>query len=292
MHMRHRLTNIPTEVVRTLKTITETGSFSKAGKSLGLSQSAISSQIRRLQIIVGGPIFDTTASGVALTSLGQAVLNQATKLLEANDQLLSLGGSSRAGLIRVGLSIAFAEAFFRKWQNLDCNSDIQFISDQSSVLQKSLSAGLLDIACLLDPAPENCDIIETWNEHYIWVRARNFVLQPGAVIPVICSPGVSYDNPARNALDRGGLAYRVIFAGLDIQARLEAVASGIGITAIHLRQLKYPLVRARENYLPPIRPVPAGVCVRHGINRCSASPIIQSLKEIRKDEHRTDEATT
>src|ERR1700686_1592261 len=54
MHRRHQHFNIPIEIVRTVVAISETGSLSKAGERLGLSQPAISSQIKRLQSLVGG----------------------------------------------------------------------------------------------------------------------------------------------------------------------------------------------------------------------------------------------
>lgn len=57
MHKRHQHLSIPMEIVRTVVAISETGSLSKAGERLGLSQPAISSQIRRLQNLVGGALF-------------------------------------------------------------------------------------------------------------------------------------------------------------------------------------------------------------------------------------------
>ena len=43
MHRRHQHLNIPIEIVRTVVAISETGSLSKAGDRLGLSQPAIKS---------------------------------------------------------------------------------------------------------------------------------------------------------------------------------------------------------------------------------------------------------
>ena len=53
MQRRYQHTNIPTEIVRTIVVIAEAGSFSKAGERLGLSQPAISAQVKRLQMMVG-----------------------------------------------------------------------------------------------------------------------------------------------------------------------------------------------------------------------------------------------
>src|ERR1700760_5130201 len=96
MHRRHQHLNIPIEIVRTVVAISETGSLSKAGERLGLSQPAVSSQINRLQSLVGGSLFVKTANGTTTTALGKLALHQARRILEANDQLLRLGGNTAA----------------------------------------------------------------------------------------------------------------------------------------------------------------------------------------------------
>src|ERR1700691_4805150 len=54
MHRRHEYLNVPIEVVRTVVAISETGSLSKAGERLGLSQPAVSGQMKRIQNLLGG----------------------------------------------------------------------------------------------------------------------------------------------------------------------------------------------------------------------------------------------
>src|ERR1700761_6045618 len=114
MHRRHQYLNIPIEIVRTVVAISETGSLSKAGERLGLSQPAISSQVKRLQSLVGGELFVKTANGTTTTELGKLALHQARRILEANDQLLRLGGSAEGPQpLRLGLSTVFARQFLQ-----------------------------------------------------------------------------------------------------------------------------------------------------------------------------------
>lgn len=79
MNRRHQHLNIPMEIVRTVVAIAETGSLSKAGERLGLSQPAVSSQINRLQSLVGGALFSKTANGTTTTELGKLALREARK---------------------------------------------------------------------------------------------------------------------------------------------------------------------------------------------------------------------
>ena len=68
-------TNIPTELLRTLTTVVDLRSFTRAAQSLGVTQPAVSAQIKRLQQLLGADLFDKSAPGVTLTQTGELVLN-------------------------------------------------------------------------------------------------------------------------------------------------------------------------------------------------------------------------
>src|SRR5882757_4307326 len=115
MHRPRQHLNIPTEIVRTVVAISETGSLSRAGERLGLSQPAISSQVKRIETLIGGSLFMKTANGSTTTELGKLVLYQARRILEANDQLLRLGGTAEGPQpLRVGLSTLFVQEFIKR----------------------------------------------------------------------------------------------------------------------------------------------------------------------------------
>ena len=59
--------NIPSEILRTVVTIDALGNLSKTAQKLGLSPPAISTQLKRFNAIVGGPIFDTASGSTQAT---------------------------------------------------------------------------------------------------------------------------------------------------------------------------------------------------------------------------------
>jgi DNA-binding transcriptional LysR family regulator len=177
MHRRHQHLNIPIEIVRTVVAISETGSLSKAGDRLGLSQPAISSQIKRLQGLMGGALFLKTANGTTTTELGKLALLQARRILEANDQLLRLGGNTDgAQPLRLGLSIMFVQQFIRH-QSAGSLSDIFVHTDQSVPIGRGVIDGYIDIACIFDHPTIESEIeplvINRMKDPLVWVRARN-----------------------------------------------------------------------------------------------------------------------
>jgi len=84
--------NIPTELLRTLVSVVDQRSFTKAAHSLGVTQPAVSAQIKRLQFLLGYEILDKSAPGVSLTSRGDMVVAHARRMLSVNDQIAQLSG--------------------------------------------------------------------------------------------------------------------------------------------------------------------------------------------------------
>ncbi len=154
--IRHHQLNVPVEIARTIIAISETGSLSKAAERLGLSQPAVSSQIKRIQNLLGGQVFKKTANGTTSTPLGKLVLNQARKMLEANDQMLRLGGSADGSQpVRLGISTLFVKEFFQH-QNAETLADIVVHAGYSAEITGGLLDGYIDVGCIY----ENTDLAE------------------------------------------------------------------------------------------------------------------------------------
>src|SRR5262249_40794169 len=88
--------NIPTELLRTLVSVVDQRSFTKAAHALGVTQPAVSAQIKRLQFLLGYELLDKRAPGVILTSRGEMVVAHARRMLSINDQIAQLSGDGRA----------------------------------------------------------------------------------------------------------------------------------------------------------------------------------------------------
>ena len=85
-------TNLPTELLRTLVTVCEFRSVTKAAQLLQLTQPAVLQQIKKLEIIIGSEIIDRQLAGVNLTETGVEILRSAQQLLSINDKIISESG--------------------------------------------------------------------------------------------------------------------------------------------------------------------------------------------------------
>lgn len=71
--------------VRTFVTVAGGLSFSGAARRLGLSQSAVSQHVRRLETAIGRTLLERDTHTVRLTAAGEAFLGYAQRILDLND---------------------------------------------------------------------------------------------------------------------------------------------------------------------------------------------------------------
>ena len=278
MHRRRQHLNIPMEIVRTVIAISETGSLSKAGERLGLSQPAVSSQINRLQSLVGGALFLKTANGTTTTELGKLALHQARRILEANDQLLRLGGNIEGPQpLRLGLSTLLLQKFIQH-QTPDTLAHVFIQADHSIEIVKGLIDGHIDVGCVFENSAFESGIgeliVNETSDPLVWVRARDFVLSPGAPLPVLTWPG---DDWIIRAMTRHGVSYKIVFNGSDFHARLAALEAGIGLAVMPESMVPSHLVKAKEYYLPALPPVRVLLCAHLGLETEQAQALIKQL---------------
>lgn len=84
--------------LRVLVTISDAGSFSAAGRSLGRVQSAISQAIKTLEETQGIELFDRTRQKPTLTPVGRVLVDQARVILASADRFQAIAAGTRMGL--------------------------------------------------------------------------------------------------------------------------------------------------------------------------------------------------
>lgn len=282
MHRRYQHLSIPTEIMRSVVGISEAGSITKAAKLLGLSQPAISSQIKRIEHAVGGSIFQKSANGSATTELGKLVLAQARKILEANDQLLLLRGTtSEDSSVRLGLSNVYSQRMLQMMTPADM-ANICIYADNSAEISKGLLDGFIDVGIFLGlvemPPVAAIDMVAQRDDEVTWVRSREFTLSPGAPVPILTWPGQIMHDLMIQALERKGMVYRIAFSSPDYHARIDAAKAGIGLTLLPKRLVPEPLMAANEYYLPQPGTPKIFLCARSGFRERNRQ-LIDRLQE-------------
>ncbi|HCH23181.1 MAG TPA: LysR family transcriptional regulator, partial [Oceanospirillaceae bacterium] len=148
--MSTRLRNLDIATLRSFVTIAETGSMTRSATRLFLTQSAISMQIKRLEMSLDMVLFERSSGGMLLTSAGEQLLQYAKQMLNLNDEVIGrLTAPEFEGEIRLGVpdDIIFPrlpdilKQFARDYPRVK----VKLTVDQSKALRKQYEKGQQDL---------------------------------------------------------------------------------------------------------------------------------------------------
>jgi DNA-binding transcriptional LysR family regulator len=261
MHRRYEPSNIPIEILRSFVGILDAGSFTKAAVRLNITQPAISAQIKRMQNLIGEELFQKDGVGITLTEKGETVCRYARRILALNDQILSSGRSEKR--FRIGLPSILAVQYLAILKNAlvaENFHSVQLVCDRSDSLQKRLGAGLCDAAVVFS----STDTAEAaakfqWQEPLVWVCHPEFVLSPGAPLPLLSWPNSVPDQIAIKACEQANVSYTTEFVGDQLTALLEGLQLKLGYFCIAERAVPAGLKIAKDYFLPKLPAMHAGI---------------------------------
>jgi len=263
------MTNIPTDVLRTFVLIVELRSFTRAARAQGMTQPAVSSQLRRLQALLGVELFDKSAPGVTLTAMGQQLLDSARRLLSINDHIVQIAGNGTGEPVRIGVRkdwmgdelIHMLAAARTRWPNL--RFAVQGAGQQR--LLRYLEEGEVDVVVTLVPDDPSATARHAWVEELAWVRGKTMVVDLNAPIPLVSYKDGMRSRIAMETLAHANLVGELVFRASDAHALRGAVMAGLGIMVMPRRHIPADLEAWEDGPLPPPSSVYGAVFVREGI---------------------------
>lgn len=94
--------------------VVECGSFSAAARELGMTPSAVSRHVTRLEAAIGASLLQRTTRAFTLTELGQAVHAACARMVAAAQEVSTLAsdhGGEPHGVLRVSAPVVFGQAW-------------------------------------------------------------------------------------------------------------------------------------------------------------------------------------
>ncbi|MEO3435598.1 LysR substrate-binding domain-containing protein [Inquilinus sp. CAU 1745] len=142
--------------LKTLSAVARYGTFAAAGARLGLTQAAVSGQMKRLEGKLGVRLFDRTGRSAVLNRTGRTVLARAREILAGVEALTEpLDWSARTGRLRIGAISSVQPTILRRalkaFHPAFPGFHIQIVPGTSLELLDRLDAGGLDLAVIIRP---------------------------------------------------------------------------------------------------------------------------------------------
>ena len=234
--------------------IVETGSFTRAGERMHLTQSTISQQMRRLEQQLGCPLLDRSGRQVVTTAQGETLLGLARRILgllaQAGDRVGEASLPLRLGVpedFAAGAMTAVLAAFARQYPEVR----LEVQSDLSHALWQAFEAGELDLALIKQGQGEP---IARWREPLAWVDSRDWPAGERDPVPLVVFPNEGlYRRQITDALDARGIAWRIAYVSASLASLQGAVSAGIGVSLLPTRLLQPDQVEL--THWPSVRPV-------------------------------------
>ena len=147
-----------TKQLRTFLTIIDTESFTRAGRRLGLSQSAISQQIGALERQLGVKLLRRTGTGARPSPAGEILVHYARQVIRKIDEaqrVLADFESNGAGVLRIGAGGAACHyllpSILKELRGEYPKVDLQVVSGPTQSTVERLLEGELDLGLLTLP---------------------------------------------------------------------------------------------------------------------------------------------
>lgn len=248
------------------------GSFAIAADRLSISQSSLSKRIAELESVLGAPVFDRSARRASLTVLGEAILEDAQKMLalEAALRQKTTTLNKVQGVLRFGMGELSASTWFSKFVRDMTRAHPELVIEplvgQARSMEIEVERGTLDCAVIAGRASRQrlgsqvlCAVDFSWMASpRLKIRG---VLSPQSVprFPVI----------APNSLSGQAQSFEELLSVMDapgdrlircnsLNAIVELTVSGAGISVLPEKHMS-PLLRRKllvrlksEPKVPPL----------------------------------------
>lgn len=242
-------------------------SFTRAADELGLTQAAVSSQIRDTARILGAPLFDILGRKVELTHAGEDLAPRATAAVkifaEIGEHFTSLRGAG-AGRMRLGASSSVGTyvlpdllaTFEKKFPGVEITLEIL----NSALIEDRVVANDFDLGFVgHPPASEDLEGEQFLEDEIFFAVAPDHPLahrakvHPAQIVGerlILREPGSGTRRSMEEHLQRLGLVFPKVFQLGAGEAVKQAVMSGLGISYFSALTVRRELREKRLVRLP------------------------------------------
>jgi len=229
--------NLDVDLLKTFLAIADTGNFTRAAEEVNKTQSAVSMQMKRLEELVGRPLFVRDGRQSRFTADGERLIEYARRIVNLNDEAVAAFTKPElTGTLRFGTPDDYADRFLPEilarfsrthplvTVNVDCA--------QSGQLFERARHGELDLALVTACSEIFADeIVRT--EPLVWVTSARHSVHMLDTLPIAIShTGCEWRALTISALERQGRKYRIAYSSPNSNAVNAAVLAGLAVGSI------------------------------------------------------------
>jgi len=229
--------------------VADEGQFTAAAESLGIAQPSLSSQISRLEQILGVELFLRTHRPVALTDAGHALLPIARRALSSIDDVVRAVAEVedlQRGHVTVGATPSLGGTLLprvlTRFHENHPKITLTVFERHSDDLARHLESGSIDLALAILPMRRGSlehtvlaieELVVMMPSDHALSAQRDVRLEQLREVPLIMfREGYNIRSATLSAFERAGIAPRIALDGAEIGSISAFVRSGIGVAVV------------------------------------------------------------
>ncbi|MGO4890525.1 LysR family transcriptional regulator [Anaerobacillus sp. MEB173] len=224
--------------------VVESGSLTKAGEMLNLTQSGVSHAINSLENEFGFSLLCRGRSGIYLTSDGERMLNYIRDILTLNDRLKQEAAAIsgvEAGVVRIGTFTSVATQWLphiiKQYEKNHPGIIVKLYEGDYATLEQWISTGVIDCGFLTYPISKTLKFFPLKKDKMLCIMSDQHLLHKQEEIsfkqlqaePLIM-PKEGWDNEIKQILKENNIKPTVKFEVSDDQTILAMVENNLGIS--------------------------------------------------------------
>ncbi len=284
--LNHPMPLLDVDVLRTFVAIAETGSFSGAAEAVFRTPSAVSMQIKKMEEMLGKPLFVRDSRSVMLTADGEMLLGYARRILAINREAVAkFIAPDIAGEVRLGAPDDVSERFLpdmlRRFSQSHPGVTVNVVVENTSELVARLAKGTLDMAMITCEGKHKGDeeIEILYREPLVWAGLKGGCAAMRNPLPVsVWEDGCVWRKAALEGLERAGRDYRISFQSAYISGQRAAILADLAVAPLPASAISDPIIAADPvQGLPPLGHYSLGLIV----SKTASAPVKAAADHLR-----------
>jgi len=241
------MNQLNSDLLRTFLAVAETGSITDGASRILRSQSAASLQIRKLEDLLGQPVFDRHGRGVTLTETGERLLPVAHDVTrKLSSALRELTSDGLRGKLRFGIPDDQSKPILSRIIGEFAQSHPMVELDVSCALSAgfpaALASGDMDIA-VYEVEQHHTEHEVLREEKTFWMMSRHHDLLQRDPLPVaLFDRECWWRDAALTALHATGRPFRIVYSSQSVAGVSAAIEAGVAIGLLGQTSLNGDLV--------------------------------------------------
>lgn len=262
------------DLLKTLVAISETGNFSAAAAAVHRTPSAVSMQVKKLEDILGRPVFIRDSRSVELTPDGAFLLEHGRRMLALNrDAVARFVQPDVEGVVRLGAPDDCAERFLPRM--LRCFAEthpgvtVNVVVDGTARMIEMLRAGKIDMTLVTAGAgfgDRGAEVV--YREQLVWAMLKGGVAAEKDPLPVsVWEEGCAWRNAGLQGLEAAGRSWRIAFESAHISGQRAAILADLAVAPLPVSSLGGDVIEAPAKFgLPKLPGYSLGLLVADNAN--------------------------